>query len=103
MLGQRLKFSEAEKAGFAKQNTKDEKAPRETAPGTGIGLLRLSLNTKQHMKGKTKQCVGETPKKLGKNDQLQQNCKLNKLKKKKTRSEMGHYIVLATQTEGIDT
>ena len=35
------------------------------------------------MRGKTKQCVGEMPKKLGKNDKLQENCKLNKLKKKK--------------------
>ena len=45
------------------------------------------------MKGKTKQCVGETPKKLGKNDQLQENCKLNKLKKKKKLAQRGDTIL----------
>lgn len=54
------------------------------------------------MRGKTKQCVGEMPKKLGKIDKLQENCKLNKLKKKKPHSEMGDYFALATQTEGIE-
>ena len=45
------------------------------------------------MRGKTKQCVGEMPKKLGKIDKLQENCKLNKLKKKKNLTQRWETIL----------